>query len=241
MANKVNFMNDQNLDLLITISPDEFERIKTDPDFVTLMTLARVTNTINFCISVMKSANEQSKLSDTPAGSRQLLNAFLFSAGALYEGMIIVQSLGREFRSLDSFINGFQQLWADRNIQQLRQGALNHTRNQVAFHFWRDSVIGDTLRNINTEPTSEAITFAAAKSSNPAKAGVAPNDIYYTFADEVVVNFLVGQPAAGQSSEDKLLADWQRITDLLNRFLDCANDLIEEVVTLKGWNVVRSW
>lgn len=236
-------MNEQNLDLLITISPEEFDRIKTDPAFVNLMILARATNAINFCISVMKSASEESKSSDAPAGSRQLLNAFLFSCGMLYEGLNITSGLGRDFHDLESFRNGFQQLWANPITHRLRQGPngpLCEARNRVAFHFLRDDMMGATLRGINAE-ASDQIVFASAKRRDPSKPGVAPNDVYYTFADEVAVNYLAANPGAGQTAEEKVVADWQDITYLLNLYLTCANSLIEEVVAQKGWNVEKSW
>lgn len=68
----------------IVCSKDKFDDLRSDDRFLALLTLARFVNALRFCQQAVIDAQNK----DTPSGSRQRINSFLFASSVLYEGFI---------------------------------------------------------------------------------------------------------------------------------------------------------
>jgi hypothetical protein len=212
-------MEEQNARWSFTASAEEFERFRADPQFATLLTLARVVNALQFCFHALLEPGG----GDEPAHLRQRMNALLFSAGILHEGFAVAQTLGKHFRGRDSYQNGFRKLLADPVTQRLRSTVLQTMRNDIAFHFNPD-VAAAVLKGLNLDK----YVFVT---------GVGPREgrMYYQLADEIVFNHLIGE---GRSQEEEAQALKQLLIDftyVISGFVNAASTLIPDVLVDMGW------
>lgn len=203
----------------VYISTEGFESIRTDPRFAALLLLARVVNGINFCFQTLI----ESIKDDTPAGQRQHFNSFLFACGILYEGLKVANTLGKYFGDRKSFQNGFGLLLKDKVTKQLQQTVLNSMRNKVAFHYDEDIVTG-TLKNLNLS----SYAFATAANS---KSGA----IYFKRADEVAINFIIGEPGSKEEEQKVFREILESTSKVMTQFVRCANELITDVLKDMNW------
>src|SRR5258708_40140407 len=87
----------------VFISKEDFEKLRSDQRFLSVLPLARGTNALKFCFQVLI----EQGIGDTPAATRQHINAFLFARGGLYEGLKIANTLGKQHSERASFPNDF--------------------------------------------------------------------------------------------------------------------------------------
>lgn len=115
----------------ISCTKEEFENIKTDERFIGLLTLARVVNSLRFCQKAVLNA----KGSSSPSSARTRINSFLFASSVLYEGFLLVEKLGKHYKDIDSFKDGFGYLLRDKSVRELRDLILKRGRNKFVFHY----------------------------------------------------------------------------------------------------------
>ncbi len=160
----------------IYISKEDFDKLRSDRSFVKLLNLARVVNALYFCFNaILDYTNDV-----TPAGQRQFYNAFLFSSGALYEGLIVADTLEKHFGDLDSYRNGFGKLLNNGKTKEMRTTVLERIRNSCVFHF-SEGVARKTIKTLDLP------SYIFATNIGTKRAGT-----YYNLADETVINFLLG-------------------------------------------------
>jgi len=205
----------------IVCSKDKFDDLKSDDRFLALLTLARFVNALRFCQQA--AIDVQNK--DAPSGSRQRINSFLFASSVLYEGFRVAENLGKYFRNLDSFKNGFATLLKDKDVRALRETSLERMRNKFVFHFDQD-VAKEALNNF------ELSTYKFATSR-----GTASGEMYFSLADEAVMNYLL-QPKAEEFDHDlqvRLENLIEQITNIMGRFVRATEDLMAEALAGMGW------
>jgi hypothetical protein len=198
---------------------DEFETIRADPRLAALLTLARIVNALNFCFrATLRSTDDKS-----PAGRRDYLNSFLFACGILYEGLKVANTLGKHFKDRPSFRKGFGVLLADPETKKLERTVLDPMRNKIVFHYDED-VTTTTLRNLNFE----SYVFLA---SHGEKLG----EVHYRLADEVAINFIIGDPGSREQEERVLRDATITISSVLTKFVRCADELIGDMLEETNW------
>jgi hypothetical protein len=203
----------------VYISKEDFERLRTDPRFVSLLPLARVTNALKFCFQVLI----EQGIGDTPAATRQHINAFLFACGVLYEGLKIANTLGKQHSERTSFRNGFGKLLKSKDTKRLNDTVLNAMRNKLVFHFDED-VAPSVLESLNLEQYA----FATADGD---KSGA----VYYNLADEIAINFIVGAPGS-KEEEDRIFRETlETIARVITNFVSSADSLIADVLKDLNW------
>ncbi len=207
--------------LEVYISNDDFNQLRSNPQLSSLLTLARVVNALNFCFRVLKDFSGD----ESPAGRRQHINAFLFSTGVLYGGLEITDTLTKHFGNRASFQAGFGSLLADSRTENLRTKVLKPLRDKTVFHFDRD-VATKTINSFNLDLPSYLFVTASGN-----KAG----DIYYNLADEVAINFVLGEPTSEEEERRRLAEILSDTADVLKRFVEAANTLIADVLKEMGW------
>lgn len=209
----------------IICSKHKFRDLKSDERFLALLTLARVVNALRFCPQAAIDAGNK----DAPSGSRQRINSFWFGGSVLYEGFRVAEALGKYYRDLNSFKNGFAILLKDKDIRALRETFLERMRNKFVFHFDRD-VAREALNNFKL-PT---YTFATSH-------GTTSGEMYFNLADEAVNNYLL-QPKAEESDHNlqvRLENLIQQTTNIMGGFIRAAECLMAEALPAMGWSVKK--
>lgn len=206
----------------IYASPEKFDRLRSDPKFAKLLNLARAVNAIYFCLRVLMDHGGDM----TPAGQRQYINAFLFSAGALHEAFAVADSLEKHFGDRDSYRNGFATFLNDPKTKELRCTILRRMRNKLVFHYDED-VARKGLQTLELD----SYIFASA-------VGDKRSGTYYNLADEIVINHLLGDGDVADEDE-RLGAAAKDIAEALSRFAHCADELMAGILSDDIWEVRR--
>ena len=115
----------------ISCTKEEFKKIKSDERFLGLLPLAMVVNALCFCLEAVLDA----KGGSSPSSPRTRINSFLFASSVLFEGFLLVENLGKHYKDLDSFKDGFGSLLRDKSVGKLRDSILKRARNKFVFHF----------------------------------------------------------------------------------------------------------
>ena len=160
-----------------------------------------------------------------PAGARSNINSFLFGASILYEGLLLVGRLGRNFRDLDSFKSGFGVLLRDKKVKTLRESVLSRMRNKFVFHF-DEKVAKESLQNLELPEYN----FASG-------IGKTAGEMVFVLADEMVINYLL-QPTPNER-DDTLRERYRQIVEDTNeatrKFLEAAEKLMGDVLKNMGF------
>lgn len=203
----------------ISLPGDEFEKLRLDPRLARLLTLARVVNALRFCQLSVFSLTD----ADTPSNRRQRINAFLFTAGILYEGLRVAATLGKDFANRKAFTEGMGVLLGEERTKELRKTILNRLRNKIVFHYDED-VAPTGLEKMRLD----SYRFATG-------VGRRNGDVYYDLADEVAVNFILGEPESPDEERKILAAMITDVTEVSLAFADAAEHLIVDVLSEMGW------
>jgi hypothetical protein len=212
----------------ISISKEKFEVLKNDRKFLKILILTRFINGLRFCL--MSSFLPVSDREGTYARKRQTINGFLFTASVLYEGFRFAeQALKEDFQKMDVYKEGIGAMIEDKKIKELRE-TLRIMRNIFVFHFDTKNIqrTGQSLQTYN----SDSYIFASAH-------GEASGNMYYVFADEFFINFLLDEKNV--KSKDGLIEIYKGLLkdtrDLMSRFIEAAEKLIDEVLLEMGLTV----
>jgi hypothetical protein len=203
----------------IYISKEDFEKLRSDPSFLTLLPLARVVNALKFCFQTLI----EHSAPDTPSGFRQHINSFLFSCGVLYEGLKIANKLGKRFGEREAFRNGFGKLLKRRETKKLNETVLNSMRNKLVFHFDED-VAPSVLKTFDLD----TYVFATADGSQSGA-------VYYSLADSVAINFIIGEPGSKEEEERIFREILQSISIVITEYVSAADSLIADVLKDMNW------
>ena len=210
----------------ITCSKERFDLLKTDEHFLGLLTLARVVNALRFCQQAAIDAKDIAG----PAGARSRINSLLYASSVLYEGFLVIEKIEKNFKNLDSFINGFGSLLRDRIVRSLRESVLNRMRNKFVFHFDPD-VAMESFKN-----------FELSEYKFASGIGKASGEMYFGLADEAVLNYLL-QPTQNEPN-DSLKGRWEKIlqetTQIIGRFTESAERLMADVLVEMGFTMKTS-
>lgn len=203
----------------ISCSSISFDKLRTDERFIAILNLARISNALLFCQIPALEVGKK----NTPSAGRQLINSFLYASAILYEGLNRADSLGKYFKDLDSFKNGFAIILKDEKIKRHRNAVLDTLRNQFVFHFDKD-IIPETLKDFVLPEYIFAI-------SN----GLKRKDIYYNLADEIVLDYLLRDIKDDQEKAKRFKEIIKQTTELMVSFSKATDDLIQEVLIEMGW------
>ena len=214
----------ENIPYDISCSKAIFDVVKTDARFLSLLTLARFVNALRFCQKAAIDAKEATG----PTGARSSSNSFEFAASVLYEGFLLIEKLGKDFKNLESFKSGFGALLRDKTVKSLRESALKRMRNKFVFHFDKEVAKGSLEKNFELPE----YIFASG-------IGKASGEMYFVLADEVVLHYLL-QPTPNESDESlkkRYKQIVQNTTDIMGKFVVAAERLMGEVLTDMGFEV----
>jgi len=207
----------------ITLSGEEFERLKQDERFWAVLTLARTVNALRF-VQVAGISEE-----DTPSAQRQRMNSFLFLGAILYEGLLFARSLGEHFSEVPEFKEGFGRLFEDKAVLSFSDNTLRKLRKKFVFHFDKD-MAPEAIRGRDLS----RYAFASGTDRQTGNA-------HYRLADVASLYYLFGEDE-GDCEGD--LQAWlgdviRKTTDLSGRFGKAAEELIAAAMKRLGAGALK--
>jgi hypothetical protein len=199
-------------DVQIFAPEADWPRIRDEPRFLELMRLARVANSLALAYKpLMVPVEDQS-----PEARRERFVGLFYAAGLLWEGLRTAESLGKWFRDLPQFQQGFGELFKDPDVRTLRTTLLDPIRNQVVFHFDRDAVALGLARL----PMHDVVVATYP--------GTGPSfrETYFDVADNAVLNFLFGDSASDDEYLRRLSDFMLGVGTLLQRYQMASHRLV---------------
>ena len=202
----------------VNLTKNQFDDFQKNDEFLALLTLARVVNSMRFCqFGYLKASEEK-----TAAGLRDKMASFLFICSILWEGLAIAETIGKYFREYGTYKSGLQKLIKDRNDNKALNAFLDKMRNQVAFHF-DFNALKDQLTDIGLDE----FTFVCGK-------GKPAGESYYKLADDAFLHMLGKKEDGTNITIDELEALIEEASAFTNRYTDSANELMAEVCASWG-------
>lgn len=192
-------------------SAEDWPALRNAPQFVEIMRLARVVNSLGLAYRPM--FTDLADNSPRTLGDR--FAAFTYSAALLQEGLHTAQGLGEHFRHLEQYRDGFQKILADRSVQELRSKLLDPIRDRLVFHFDREAL----ATGLDRFPDEEHLI---ATLSNPPQQG----EIYFDAADDALLGFLFGDADTKEDYNQRLSDFMEETVALFKRFMRASHSLI---------------
>ncbi len=189
---------------------ETFEKCLAEPKFPYIVTLARAVNALNFVHSAMLHAGE----TDSPHARRERMNSYFFASAILYEVLKLIRAMVKPFGDDPVFQNGLRSLLRDPISQKMERAHLDPARNGVTFHFLPERF----TEILNTATVNECLFIEAR--------GHSKKHVYYSFADVVASEILVGFAADTEEFYEVLGAAMTSTRELVMRFADEADLLI---------------
>jgi hypothetical protein len=141
----------------------------------------------------------------------------MYVAALLKEGLHTARSLGKWFRDLPHYQEGFGAIFRDPKVQELESATLSRIRDELVFHFDRNAVaIG-----LSRFPPREFVI-----ATYPEESGPTFGETYFDAADDAVLSYLFGDAPSREEYEARVSDFMDGVTDLLKRFLFSSHRLI---------------
>jgi len=192
--------------------------------FILILRLCRYRNQILYCHKGFLDY----ALVTTPIGIRQRFNSIYFLCAVLNEAERVIPELGKEFRHFRSYQNGFASFLRNSKLTSLRKKLFTPLRNQLVSHV-------DNVAIANSLSTFDVDTYEFLSVSH----GIDVNSLFFDLADDVVLNAFVESDSDHSSKKwpfEELFAD---VLAYSSHYSRCADDLIKEYLSRKGWPTVE--
>jgi hypothetical protein len=211
-------MSDHIEDQGVYASAERWAALRTEPAFVELLRLARVTNSLTLAYPpILASLEDQS-----PRARRERFAAILYAAALLHEGLHTAQGLGQHFRRMPQYREGFAAIFADPIVRAFRSSTLDRIRDELVFHFDRDSLaVGLTYF-----PEGEVLIATAPDFQQ--------GEIYFDIADDALLGYLFGDAPTEEVYLQRVTYLIEQVTLLFNRFMRAAHSLIPAALREMG-------
>jgi hypothetical protein len=200
------------LEVQIVALASDWPKIRTDPRFIELMRLARVANSLALAYpALFIPFNDQS-----PKARRDRFAGLLYSAALLKEGLHTAKSLGRWFRELPQYKEGFGAIFSDPAVQRLESELLDKVRDQLVFHYDRDAI----ATGLSRLPEGDMIVITYPPT------GPATGETYFDAADDATLGYLFGEAPTDAEYLARLEGFMFAVSGLFTRYLIASHRLI---------------
>ena len=199
-------------------SAKRFGALRSDPAFVEIVRLARVTNALAFAYPPLLVTLED----QSPSARRDRFAAMAYAGALLHEGLHVAQGLGKHFRHLPQYKAGFAKLLGDRKVATFRKEVLDKLRDELVFHFDAKSV----ATGLTKFPEEETLIASMSDARH--------GNIYFDFADEVVLGYLYGDAESPEEYLAHVAKFIEEIAEMLNRYMSAAHSLIPAALRKMG-------
>ncbi len=206
-------------DRAIYASADRWKSLRADAGFLEIVRLSRVLNSLSLNYSpILIPLDDQS-----PKARRDRFGAFVYIAALLQEGLLVAQSLGKHFRDLPQYRSGFAAILGDPSVVALRSGDLAKIRNELVFHFDRDSL----AVGLSHFPEGKTVIATA---SHELKAG----EFYFDLADDALLAYLYGDAPNEEEYIARVARLMEQVSSLFQRFIEAGHRLIPAALAQMG-------
>lgn len=184
----------------IAITREQLTQLKNNHQFIDLLQIARIENSLSFFMKVSRDVQ-----GDSCVDKRQRLRSFLFVVSILHEALsnllVLENKYGTKKEFADkSFIEGFEELLRQESVTEFFKTFSKNVRDQTAFHFDRCA-----LRIALRERSKEVNIFANTDS-------LSRHDIYFELADELDFDYQISllqvDPAKPTSFHEICTTTW---------------------------------
>ena len=208
---------------VVEIDAAKFADLKKKERFWQLVALARAVNALRFVhTALLRHEGEEDSLD----ARRTQFNSFFSNCALLFEALLLVERLNKNFRNVPEF-EALRDLLKDRTVVGLRKSSLGPLRNRLAFHF-DETEIGAQLHNSDLAPQ-----FASGE-------GTINKGVYYGMADACALGAFSGlqldKPGVLEP-DGPLGLQIGSATDIANRFILAAENFLAAVLFGAGWNL----
>jgi hypothetical protein len=190
-----------------------FERLKTDKAFWSVVALARIVNALRFV--QMPLVDNEGK--DSPSAVRARFNSFFFNCSLFYEASLFVQNLPGPHRTMPEF-QSMAEIINTKDARALRDSNLDNLRNKLVFHFDLDE-IGKHIQKLQ-----HPVFLTATGTTN--------GEVYYEIADACAVEAFKEPPATSDQDLNDLVAQATKVT---LDFVNAAELFIKAYLEKEGW------
>lgn len=213
-------MNAKVVDTAIFASAATWTTLRQSPAFVELVRLARVVNSLTLSYPPLLGSLED----QSPRARRERFAATLNAAALLHEGLHTGQGLAQHFRDLPQYKEEFAAIFADSEVRHFRSDVLDKIRDELVFHFDRDSLTAG-LSHFPDGETMIAVTAGTEWSHG---------ETYFEIADDALLGYLFGDAPDEAEYQRRVAELIERTTDLFNRFTRAAHRLIPAALRQMG-------
>jgi hypothetical protein len=211
-------MSNQIEDQGVYTSAERWATLRTEPTFVELLRLARVTNSLTLVYPpILASLEDQS-----PKARRERFGATLYAAALLHEGLHAAQGLGQHFRHMPQYQEGFAAIFADPIVGAFRSSTLDRTRDELVFRFDRDPLAVGLTR------------FAAGEMLIATAPDFQQGETSFAIADDAVLGYLFGDAPTEEVYLQRVTYLIKQVTLPFNRFMRAAHSLIPAALREMG-------
>lgn len=205
---------------VIETDKKNFDQLKTQERFCQLVALSRAVNALRF-VQMALLAHESDD--DSLVAQRTRYNSFFFNCSLLYEALLLVERLGKHFRTVPEFAV-LREILKDKAATEIRNSNLNPLRNQLTFHF-SENAVGEQLAKGEMTPR-----FASCREN-------INMNTYYELADLCAVWAFSGLRLNETAEIAKFEQQIKSATELAVRFMDAAETFIAAVLKSDGWQM----
>jgi hypothetical protein len=146
------------------------------------------------------------------------------AAALLHEGLHTAQGLAQHFRDLPQYKEEFANIFRDTEIRRFRTDVLDTIRDELVFHFDRDSLV----KGLSHFPDGETMIAVTAGTD------WSHGETYFELADDALLAYLFGDAPDEKEYLRRLAELLEQTTDLFNRFTRAAHRLIPAALRQMG-------
>jgi hypothetical protein len=202
----------------VYVSGERWRELRVEPPFIELIRLARVANSLALAYAPLLAPLED----QSPAARRDRFAAMVYAGALLHEGLHTAQGLGKHFRDLPQYREGFARLLGDKSVNEFRSRVLDRLRDELVFHSDRESI----ARGLAEFAEAETLILSASEFQE--------GSIYFDIADEAVLGCLFGSATTEADYLRSISEFLEQTTDLFQRFMRAAHSLIPAALRKMG-------
>lgn len=204
----------------ITCKADEFEKMREKPEFIAIVSLARILNAFRTVHVTFADSTDDG----SPAYDRLRTNTLLLTGAILHEGIKSVRDNQKAYRDLEAFMNLQNDLLRTKRYKLIKN-YIKDMRNKIVFHYDKE-VFETTL--LMYEP--DKYVFARGQ-------GPSVRNLNYSMADTLCLHYLFDVRTTEVLGDKDIGEIIQEVMRFGMAFADNADLMIVEALIEMGWEL----
>lgn len=199
---------------VIELSPERLNELRQEPRLALLLLLGRMSNALRFAHTAPLEVYDEG----TPRAGRQLNGAFFLQIATTQEAIDTLRGLAVHLKDLKAWQGEVVPLLRDPELRQLEREGIRDLRRRIVFHFDLEAI-----QTGLTQAKDSDVRLLASR-------GKAVKDVYFPYADEVALAFLIPTRGLSPDAYRGAVHPWlQRATQMSVRVAGVVESLIVEL------------